>query len=108
MKLKIQILHNNQCTFWRSDWALAERLINEGKIDAELEEILITTDEQAKQYRFFGSPQVMMQGEDVDPMAKGMFNFHASGCRPYFYQGQTYDYAPEDMLMEAVRRISAE
>lgn len=102
-KLRIKVLHNQQCTFWRSDWALLERLIKEGKIDADLEEVLIDDDEKAKQYRFFGSPQVMINGEDVDPMAKQMTNFHWAGCRPYFYKEQSYDYAPEGMIMEAVK-----
>ncbi|MBI2640050.1 MAG: DUF2703 domain-containing protein [Candidatus Sungbacteria bacterium] len=105
MKLSIQVLHNNQCTFWRSDWALLESLIKEGKIDADFEEVLIDTDEKAKQYRFFGSPQVNINGVDVDPMAAQMTNFHWTGCRPYFYKNQTYDYAPEAMIMEAVGRL---
>ena len=95
------------CSFWRSDWALIERFIKEGKIDAEPEEVLVDTDEKAKQYRFFGSPQVMIEGVDVDPMAKQMTNFHWSGCRPYFYKDQMYDYAPEGMIMEAIERLSA-
>lgn len=106
MKFHIQILHNNQCTFWQSDWALLERLKKEGRIDAEPEEVLVDTDEKAKQYRFFGSPQVLINGQDVDPMAVEMSNFHWSGCRPYFYKDQMYDYAPEGMIMEAVARIT--
>lgn len=106
MKVHIKVLHNNMCSFWRSDWALLERLVKEGKIDAELEEVLVDSDAKANQYRFFGSPQVMVNGRDVDPMAQRMTNFHWSGCRPYFYKDQMYDYAPEGMLMEAAARIT--
>lgn len=106
MKLHIQVLHNKQCTFWQSDWALLERLVKEGKIDADLEEIIVDTDEKAREYRFFGSPQVMIEGVDVDPMAAQMTNFHWTGCRPYFYQDRQYDYVPEGMIMEAVKAIS--
>lgn len=101
----MQVLHNKECPFWRSDWALLERLIKEGKVDVDLEEVLIDTDEKAKQYRFFGSPQVMVNDKDVDPMSERMTNFHWNGCRPYFYKDQMYDYAPEGMIMEAVKRF---
>lgn len=104
--LKIQVLHNRECNFWQVAWQTLEQMIAEGKLDAHLEEVLIADDIQARQFRFAGSPQVMINGQDIDPEASRVTNFHASGCRPYFWQGEHSDYPPRAMLEEAVEKLS--
>jgi hypothetical protein len=54
-------------------------------------------------YRFFGSPTVQVNGEDVDPKAKMVTKYGMSSCRPYFWNGKSYDYPPKEMIMEALR-----
>ncbi len=100
----IQVLHNRECTFWQKTWQMLEQLIRERNPEIKLEEILISSDEEAPRYHFAGSPQVMMNGKDIDPEAGRITNFHASGCRPYFYKGEHHDYPPREMIEEALQR----
>ena len=104
--MKIQVLHNRECTFWQQAWQMLEGLIKEKRLEAKLEEILISSDEEATHYHFAGSPQVMIDGRDIDPEAGRITTFHASGCRPYFYKGGYYDYPPREMVEEALQRIT--
>lgn len=103
--MNIQVLHNRECTFWQIAWKMLEQMIAEGKLDAKLEEVLVSDDAEARQFRFAGSPQVMINGQDIDPEASRMTNFHASGCRPYFYRGEHSDYPPRAMLEDAIRNL---
>ncbi len=103
---KIQVLHNNECTFWQLAWKMLEDFIREKNLDVGLEELLITSDQDAAKHRFAGSPQITINGKDIDPEAGRITNFHASGCRPYFYRGQAYDYPPRQMVEEALRRVT--
>lgn len=101
--LEIKIIHNKECGFWREVAAAVRDILKNKSIAARVEEVLIANDEQAKEFKFFGSPQIVINGEDIDPQAASVTNFHASGCRPYFYQGQFYDYPPREMIEEALR-----
>lgn len=98
----IKILHNKQCSFWQKTKTDLKELLKEKDINVPIEEILIENDEQAKQYRFFGSPQVTINDEDIDPMAKNVTNFHVSGCRPYVYKSQMSDSPTREMLKEVL------
>lgn len=104
--VRIQVFHNQECTFWRVAWKLLEDLIKEKRLDAQLAEMLVASDDEARRYRFAGSPQVMINGQDVDPEANRMTNFHASGCRPYFRNGEHYDYPPRAMVEEALQAVA--
>lgn len=104
--LKIQVLHNRECNFWQISRKMLIEMIA-GGLDAQLEEVLITDDAEAARHRFSGSPQIMVNGQDIDPEAGRITSFHASGCRPYFYNGEHYDYPPRAMIEEAIARLAA-
>lgn len=104
--VRIQVFHNQECDFWQHAWKLLEDFIREKGLAAKLEEVLIADDEEASKYHFFGSPQIMINGEDIDPEARRVTNFHAGGCRPYFYKGKHYDYPPMPMIEDAISRIT--
>ncbi len=105
---KIQVLHNRECNFWQLAWKLLEGLIREKNLNVRLEEVLISNDAEAATYRFAGSPQIMVNGQDIDPEAKRVTNFHAGGCRPYFYRGNHFDYPPREMIEEAITQSMKE
>lgn len=104
--MKIQVLHNRECGFWKVAWRELEALAQERYPDAALEEVVVVSDDEARRWRFFGSPQVSINGKDIDPMAERVSAFHASGCRPYFWKGAQFDYPPQEMLEEALRRVA--
>mgnify|MGYP001570880754 CR=1 FL=1 len=103
MKYSFIIFHNRECNFWLILKRRLESFIREKQLDAEIKEILVNDDEEAKNYHFAGSPQLMLNGKDIDLMAGAVTNFHASGCRPVFWKGKFYDYPPMEMIEEAIK-----
>lgn len=95
--MKVQLLHNKECHMWKK---LRDILLGMG---IEPEVIEIETEEQAQEFRFAGSPQLLIDGKDVDPMAEKITNFHVSGCRVYLWKGKMYEYPPQEMIETALR-----
>jgi len=96
--MKVQLLYNTECTFYTATLKMLRTM----GIEPEL--ILIDSDEKAQAWLFFGSPQVMIDGKDIDPNAQTVTNFHASGCRLYVFEGKVYDYPPAEMLKKVLGR----
>lgn len=103
--MEVQLLHNKACTFYKKVMDVLEEVLAEKGLPVRYEVILISDDEEAKQYKFFGSPQIMVDGKDIDQNAQKIINYHADGCRVYLYQGQTHDAPPKEMIIEALENI---
>ena len=103
MQLEVLLLRNNNCHVWRNVLHDLQEEMEKFDLEPTVKILQIDTGEQAKQYKFFGSPQVLVNGADIDPMAKGMKNFHVTGCRVYFWKGKGYDFPPQEMIRAALR-----
>ena len=95
------MLRNPSCLFWVEAQKVLINVLRENGVDAIPEVILIDTDEKARERKFFGSPHITINGEDIDPMAKKMTNYHVGGCRLYLYEGKVYNYPPPQMILKA-------
>ncbi|MBI2633833.1 MAG: DUF2703 domain-containing protein [Parcubacteria group bacterium] len=96
--MRVQLLHNKDCHVW-------QKLFTElQEMGLEPEVILVESDEQAREYKFSGSPQVLVEGKDIDPMAERITNYHESGCRVYFWNGKVYEYPPKEMIEAAISK----
>ena len=100
---KIRFLHTAGCHIYHKAIDELEEALKEKKIPVRFEVILITSEEEAKECKFFGSPAVQINGEDVDPKAKMVTKYGMSSCRPYFREGKSYDYPPKEMITEALK-----
>lgn len=107
MKYTFTILHNAECNFWEVLKSNLEQLAKELGLNYEIEEVFVHTDDEAKQRKFAGSPQLLINGEDIDPASSKITNFHASGCRPVFYKDTFYEYMPIDLIKDALERMDA-
>ena len=101
------ILYSNACNFWEHLRSELQELIKEKNLDANIEEVLVETDEQASKHRFFGSPQLLINGKDIDPMAEQMTTFQAGGCRFVVWQEKMYEYPPREMILDAIEKPTA-
>lgn len=72
-KIKIRLLHVNGCPSAGPTAELIKKIASDMKLDIQLEDITITTQEEAIEKRFFGSPTVQINGKDIDPTV-GNFN----------------------------------
>lgn len=99
----IRLLHTEGCHTYHNAFDEIEKALKEKGFPVRFEVILITSEEEAKGHKFFGSPTIHVDGEDVDPNARMVTKYGISSCRPYFWKGKSYDYPPKEMIMEALK-----
>lgn len=96
----VRLLHTADCHAYHYALDELEKALKEKGLPVQFEVILITSEKEAKGYKFFGSPAIQINGEDVDPKAKMVTRYGTSSCRPYFWNGKFYDYPPKEMILE--------
>lgn len=123
--MKIQLLYILNCPWCLKTKKLMRQALEELKVKAEIEEILIDSEKKAKEYKFLGSPTVRINGKDIEQevnkgqclsceelaeQLKNTTDFVKQeckcGCRIYYYQDKQYPYPPEQMLKEAIKKLS--
>ncbi len=102
--MKIQLLHTLDCHAWRDAFIVLEVALKDAHEAIRFEVILVENNDQAKRFKFLGSPTILVEGQDIDPMAKNATSFAASACRPYFYKGNSHDYPPKEMILEVLTK----
>ena len=71
-------------------------------MSAEIPEIKLTSDAQAHQLRFIGSPTVRFDGPDVDPVPDGTERYGLK-CHIYGADGKLAGYPPREMVLVALK-----
>lgn len=99
----IRLLHTEDCHAYHEAFDELERALKEKGLPVKFEVILITSGKEANEHKFFGSPAIQVNGEDVDPKAKMVTKYGASSCRPYLWKDKSYDYPPKEMIAEALK-----
>jgi hypothetical protein len=79
------------------------RILREEGVDTDVELVEVTSDEQARRERFFGSPTIRIDGDDVVPPGNG--EPYSLTCRVYqMRDGRVSPIPDPEDLREAVRR----
>lgn len=68
--LKIDILYVEGCSSTSDTLELVKEVIDKMGIKAQINTILIRNSEQAREYKLFGSPTVLVNGLDIDPRVR--------------------------------------
>jgi hypothetical protein len=68
--LNVVVLYNESCPATPKTITLIEECISESGIPVELRKILVSSREEAINWRFLGSPTVQINGIDIDPAAR--------------------------------------
>lgn len=100
---KVGLLHTGDCHAYHQAFDEIEKALKEKGLPVQFEVMLITSEEEAEENRFFGSPTIQINGEDVDPKAKMVTKYGMCSCRPYFWKDKSYDYPPKEMIIEALK-----
>lgn len=125
VEMKIQILYILDCPWCVKTKELIRESLRELGIKSDIEEVLIDSDEKAKEYNFVGSPTIRINGKDIQEdvskgkclpceelaeLTKGTTEFIKQecrcGCRIYFYKSKQYSYPPKEMIKKAIRNSS--
>ena len=84
--MRVEILYFEGCPNHRPTVELVRRSIDECGVSAQLKEVKVRDDEDARRLRFLGSPTVRVNGVDVEPDAEARRDY-AIGCRVYEENG---------------------
>ena len=71
-------------------------------VDAELDVVVVRSDEDAQRLRFLGSPSVRVDGTDVDVSARTRSDFGLQ-CRIYAMDDRVLGTPPIEWIVEALR-----
>jgi hypothetical protein len=101
--MKIELLYFDGCPNYEALLpALRVLLVNEG-VEEEIALRRVETVEDAESERFLGSPTVRIDGEDVDPGARGRKDFGLK-CRLYRSEEGVSGTPPESWIRAALER----
>lgn len=96
--MRVQVLYFEGCPNHRQTVELAEDVVRELCVEADIEEVEVKTGEDAERLRFLGSPTVFVDGVDIDPIARKRTDYSFS-CR--MYEGLT-GVPPRTLLTDAI------
>lgn len=102
--MKIRLIRNEGCHIWEKAEEVLKEAIKDAGLTAKYNIVVVRNNKDAKKFRFFGSPQITINGEDIDPRAEKATQFHAEGCRVYVLKSKMYEYPPKDLILTALRQ----
>ena len=121
--MKIQFLYILDCPWCLETKKLLRETLEELKAEAEVEEILIDSEEKAKKYQFVGSPTIRINNKDIQEkvnkdkclpceelaekpgeVTEFVKQECQCGCRTFFYKDKQYPYPPKEMIKEAIKK----
>lgn len=105
--MHIQFLWWDGCPSHPEAWQRLQDVLAELQVDAHIERILVTSDEEAEKYGFPGSPTILVNGEDIDPNASRLPSRLA--CRLYFQEtGRPSPLPSHEMIRRAILKAQGE
>jgi hypothetical protein len=70
MALDVRILYTEGCANTPQTVRRVQDVAKEMGIAIQVDKVLVTTQNQANELRFLGSPTVQIDGQDIDPAAR--------------------------------------
>jgi hypothetical protein len=100
--LKIEFLFWDGCPSWPEARALLDTVLADRGVHADVEVREVTSDAEAEELRFPGSPTIRVDGRDVDP--EGALGRAMLACRIYHDpEGRVSPIPTRDQLEAALR-----
>ncbi len=75
MSVNVRVLYIKDCANTPPTVRLIERVAQDMGIPVQIDEVSVTSQEQAEALRFLGSPTVQIDGQDIDPAARHLSDF---------------------------------
>jgi hypothetical protein len=99
--MRIEILYFDGCPNHLPTTELIRDVVQTLGLDATIREVEVRDAEEAARLRFFGSPTVQINGQDVDPAVRNREDFSFS-CRMYGRSGSP----PRALVEQALRDVT--
>lgn len=101
---KVDILYHEKCSHYPQAIERVKQVLSEEGIEAEINEIQITSEEEAQKYDFLGSPTIRIDGEDLESEEERQKGHAHDSCRIYNYEGQLYMIPHKEAIRSALRK----
>lgn len=101
----VELLYFDGCPGRANALRLVQQVLSEERAPAQIREINVRSEEEARAYRFIGSPTVRVDGKDVDPRAERVRDF-GRRCRLYLIDGSLSGIPSRAMIRRAVREAA--
>ncbi len=103
--MRITFLYFEDCPSHEAALARLRQVMAEEGIQAEIEIVKVETDEQAQGRHFVGSPTILIDGQDIDPLPADIH--YALTCRAYRLEdGHISPLPPAALIRRALRRAA--
>lgn len=102
--ITIDILYDEGCTHYPKAITYVKEVLAEEGIDATVNEINVSSEEEAQRHGFVGSPTIRINGEDVESEAEQQRGHTRGSCRIYHYQGQLYVTPRKESIRSALKK----
>ncbi len=99
----IRVMTFEGCPNCEATRDLVEKTVQQMHLKASIEDIRIANEEEARRYRFLGSPTIQIDGEDIE--ADRRDERASFSCRVYRTPNGITGVPPRDLLVEAINRI---
>ena len=76
--MKIEVLYIEGCCTRRSVVVMAQEVVKELDVDADIEEVQVRSLSEVEHLRFLGSPSVRVDRVDIEPSARGRTDYGLS------------------------------
>jgi hypothetical protein len=104
--VQIRFLYSDQCPSHDKAIERLRKVLGEEGIDAKIEVVKVETFEDAKRYRYPGSPTILIDGHDIDLLPT---HEYAPTCRAYRLEDGRISPLPSvSMIRRAVRAAKRE
>lgn len=106
-KTNIQILYFPDCPIYKELEKLVRDVIRELGINADLELINIQTKEDAEKYHFTGSPGLLINSKDIDPLTENA-PVVLKSCKIYRTEDGMKMIPTKKMIQEALEKAKSD
>jgi hypothetical protein len=104
--MKITLMLSESCSHKDTARELLKEALEETGTEAEIEEVLVRTDEDAKNANVIGSPTIRVEGVDIE-YADREPDESSNGCRYYNTPAGWKPFPEKGMIVRALERASA-
>ncbi len=99
---RIELLYFEGCPTYKVARQIIAEVLELVGAPGDLREINVTSEAQARQLKFIGSPTVRIDGRDVDPAPDGAEQYGLK-CRVYAVDGKLLGYPPRQVVLAALK-----
>src|SRR5260370_18350304 len=105
--MKVQLVYFDGCANHSTALDRLRQILRQEGLAEHIEEINVTSPEQAQALAFLGSPTIKINGEDVETAARAS-QAYAMACRTYRNAGKQEGLPHEAMIRAALKEASGQ